>query len=107
MQNSKHRFFSPLDNSDYIITTNRPLSLKHSRNSFLYIAKQLGNKNLGKSLKKFRDCFVSFEKIKLVLLSQKFNDIEAEKAAGFLVSLSHISIFSESLEEVFIYKQIT
>ena len=97
IRNAGHGSSSPGDSSDSTTTAERPLlSMRHrnsfshitgrrNRNPFSEIADWLRNENLGKSLREIKKRLTSFEKEKeLVSLTQKLNEIEAEKAVGFL-----------------------
>ena len=117
IRNTGHRSSSLRDSSDSITTAERLLSSKRSRNSsshitgqrsgnfFSEIADRLKNKNPGESLREIRKRLASFKKEKeLVLLTQKLNKMEAERAAGFPDSQG--SVFLEILEEALIQRQI-
>lgn len=115
MRNSGHGSSSPGDSSDGTTTAERPLSSARSgtpsshitawRNeiSFSRIANRLRNENPGESLREIRKRLASLEKEKeLVSLTRKLNEMEAEKAAGFLLSPGHTLTLSESPEEALI-----
>lgn len=62
----------------------QPLSFLQNRTSFLQTTNHLRNKNLRESLKEIRKyCATLDRKNKLILLTQKLNKIETEKAGGF------------------------
>lgn len=106
-----------MEDNDYTTIAERPLSSTCSKNSFSYITgrnsgtffseivDRLKNKNSGESLIEIKKCLASFKKEKkLILLTQKLNEIEAEKVVGFLDS--HGLVFLENTKEAFIQRQI-
>lgn len=115
--NAEHGSSSPGDSSDKITIAERLLPSARSRNffshitgrrsgtSFSEIANRLRNENPGESLREIKKRFASLEKEKkLVLLTQKLNEMEAKKAASFPDSQGLVSL--KSPEEALIRRQI-
>ena len=96
---------SPGDSSDVTLNAGSWLSSLRRETSPSFTVNQLRNENPGQSLGEIGKRLASIEKEKeLISLTQKLNEIEPDKTAGFPVNRS--SILSESPDKLLIRRQI-